>query len=183
MNIIDILLIFLMALAMIRGFFKGIVVEFFSLLAFILGIWLCLKINPALIESFKPLTGQSEWGIYLVYVLLFVVTYFLVFLIGKWLEQILKFAGLNIFNRLMGSFFGLLKVLFFLSLIAWLSAHLELIPGRVASESYFFEYVASFAPFLLEKSAEIFPFLHGVVENTEQYLEQILHELQSNQNE
>ncbi len=174
MHIIDFIILALITIGIFRGFWKGLVVELFSLLALILGIALCLYINPSLVASFQKWVGGGEWFSYVFYILIFLITYGLVFLLGKVLEQLLKLTGLNIFNRLAGSVFSGLKVLFLLSTILWVTSHFALLPEDTFAESVTMPVVVAFAPGLLESMARFLPFLDGLVYQTESFLEQIL---------
>lgn len=177
MNILDIVLSFFLLWALIRGFLKGILIEVFSLSALVIGVWICLNFAPSFLDLLEPLIGREKWTLYLAYIAIFLLAFGVVYLLGVSAEKVMKLTGLNIFNRLAGGLFGLLKVAFFLSLLLWITANFDLLSPEARNGSFLLGYIEPLAPFLLERIVELFPFLDEVVSKTEEYLERILHDI------
>lgn len=127
MNSLDIFLLIFIAYFTIRGVFRGLIKELIIVLALILGYYLSMSfyepLGKWLILNFKslPQTGSQI----LAFVLIFVFVNIGLRIIGSFLEKLIKLVFLSSLNRLGGALFGLLKSLFFLSIIVFI---LRLIP-------------------------------------------------------
>ncbi|MFA5574703.1 MAG: CvpA family protein [Brumimicrobium sp.] len=115
---IDIVIIIPLAYAAWKGFQKGLVVEIFSLLALLVGIYISVNFSD---WTANWLRGQLEIeGKYLP-VVAFTVTFLGVaigiFFLGKLIESMLKALQLSMTNKLLGLVFGTIKVLYVISIV------------------------------------------------------------------
>jgi membrane protein required for colicin V production len=116
MNWIDIFIAVPLAYAMWKGFQKGFVLEIFSLLALLVGLYVGIHfstwVSKAIASSF------SMNPVYLP-IVSFMITFggvaLLVYFTGKTIEKMLKSAKLTSVNKAAGAGFGGIKALFFLS--------------------------------------------------------------------
>lgn len=118
MNYIDIILGIFLLFAIWKGFRKGLIIEIFTLLALLVGIY--AGINFSDWTSQKLTKNFDISGNYLP-VIAFTITFLavgaMVYFAGKALEKIVEVAHLSLVNRLLGILFSLIKTLYFLSII------------------------------------------------------------------
>ena len=132
--IIDIAAGLAFLLGFIRGYMKGIIGTIFAILAFVLAIISTLKLSPLFITALDGLMPNAPK---LAYILGFLGTFFLVFVIitfiGKRVEGLFKKVRLNFINKLAG---GIVTSLFFVlifSTVLWFMNEARLI-GEVQKD-------------------------------------------------
>lgn len=109
MNAVDWVLSGLMLLSAALGFWRGVVKEFFALLAWALGFVVCSRYAfDVSVELPLP-----EWAqgirIAVAWVVIFLAVMLSMALIGSVLKRLLSLAGLGLADRLLGMVFGLLR--------------------------------------------------------------------------
>lgn len=116
MQVIDIILGCLLLYGLVRGFWNGFFIEIASLLSLLLGIFIAIKFS-----SFAQslLSSHVSWSPKTIQITAFALTFIAVVIglsiLAKFLTTISKFAGLGIFNKIAGAFFGLLKTILLIS--------------------------------------------------------------------
>ncbi len=176
MNSLDIFLLIFIAYFTIRGIFRGLIKELIIILALILGYYLAMTfydpLSHWLLKSFKalPKTGAQI----LAFILIFVIINVLLRLLGSFLEKLVKLVFLQSINRLGGALFGLLKSLFFLSIVVFL---VRLIPYSAkflqkigAGQSLIWPYVIYFSTFVFKIFAAVIPNI-----NVQQQMNNLIH--------
>ncbi|MCO5275534.1 MAG: CvpA family protein [Flavobacteriales bacterium] len=149
MNWLDWLLIALLAVAAVRGFFRGFVVELASLVALVLGIWAASHYNAA-VAAWIGLDPRHE-------VISFLVTFIgvlvAIHLLAKLITKVMDLAQLGLPNKVAGLFFGALRAAFVLSVaLNILMVRTEvsgLIPHRTLEQSMLFPSLRAFAPMIV----------------------------------
>jgi membrane protein required for colicin V production len=117
MNTLDIILAIILAFGLIRGFFKGFIVEVASLAALVLGIYGAVYFSYILSDYIK---GYSDWDPSVLQLVSFAGTFLIIVILislaGKLMTKLAENIALGILNKLMGAVFGLLKVAMILSI-------------------------------------------------------------------
>ena len=158
MNYIDIILIIPIVWLAFRGFKRGLVVELFSLLALVAGIYAALYFSDFaanfLIEKF---TISEDYVPIISFVITFIGVVIAVYFIGKLLEKLVNIVALGVLNKLAGSVFGILKAAVFMSIIILLINSFDntLIPKDKKNESLLYEPVSAIAPLLWNKLEDL----------------------------
>jgi membrane protein required for colicin V production len=173
MTTIDIILILPLALAIISGYRKGLIIEIAALVAFIIGIIACLKLTHKVILFVHPWTGDSKWVPLICYLVVFLAVYLLVMWIGKLLEKVVKIVQLGLINRLLGVLFSLLKMCFFISLVLWLINQVHLIPDDVKDHSVVYKALNHFASDTLTFLSNYLPYVKGEISEIEQFFDKL----------
>jgi membrane protein required for colicin V production len=116
MEVLDVVLGCFLLYGLIRGFWNGFFIEIASLLSLILGIYVAVKFS-SFVQSI--LSAHVSWSPEKIEIAAFSLTFIAVIVglsvLAKFLTTLSKFAGLGIFNKLAGAFFGLLKTVLLLS--------------------------------------------------------------------
>ncbi|MDO4230003.1 MAG: CvpA family protein [Capnocytophaga sp.] len=111
MNTVDIILLIFLGFGLIRGIWRGLIIELASLLAIILGIYGAIHFSFYLADILsqyvsleKPTVEAVSFALTLILIMLGVM------LLAKLLTKVVHSASLGLLNRLGGGIFGLLKV-------------------------------------------------------------------------
>ena len=154
MNWIDLAIIALVAMAAIRGAFKGFVREICALAGLVLGVWAGLHLSEQVVEmlGMPPQNGAVSFLITLVAIVV------ILHLVGLLLTKVIDAAELGMPNRIAGGLLASLRKAFLISVVLnVLSAgHAGLwSPSAEAREaSVLFAPVRAFAPMFIPALSE-----------------------------
>lgn len=157
MNSIDVILSIFLLFGMIRGFFKGFLIELAGLIALIAGIYIALHYSAVTFAILEDLLGWNEnYLLIFSFVLTFFIVVLIVVIIGRILTKLLNLVALGIFNKLAGALFGLIKMAFFASLFfMFVNASPAFSLGEETKEaSILYDPVEDLAPLLLPSIIE-----------------------------
>lgn len=152
MNIIDLILCIFLLLGLVRGLFKGFVVELAGLLALIAGVYAAIHFSHF---AFELLTMFFSWSEKVISILSFAITFIIVVLvislIARIITKMLNLLALGLVNRMLGGVFGVLKMAFLASLFLMFLINFDLFKVDKESEenSILYEPVRQFAPLIL----------------------------------
>ena len=118
MNFIDILILIPLGYAAWKGFKKGLIIEVFTLLALLVGIYAGIHFSDwtsDLIADYFEI--EPNYLPVVAFTLTFLGVGAIVFFAGKALEQVIKVVNLSPINKIFGVIFGLLKMVYFISVL------------------------------------------------------------------
>ncbi|MBU2020326.1 MAG: CvpA family protein [Bacteroidetes bacterium] len=116
MNWLDYLILIALCYAAYRGFRAGLIIELFTLLALLVGLYVAINFS-----DYASQRIESDFEVEKLYLapLAFLVTFLLVgagiYFLGKALEKMIKTTGLSPLNKVAGLAFSLLKMIYILS--------------------------------------------------------------------
>ena len=116
MNYLDIIMGGLILYGAVKGFFKGFIIEFASIVALIAGILGALLFASSvgdLLSTYFNFDTIPPTGV--IFALIFIVIIISINLLAKLLTKVIKMAALGLINRIFGSLFGGLKFVIVLS--------------------------------------------------------------------
>jgi|APCry1669190156_1035279.scaffolds.fasta_scaffold08218_2 membrane protein required for colicin V production len=109
MTTLDWILLALYALALIHGFWRGLVLELMALVGWIVGFVLAPR-YAQLLSSYLPMQGAGPALKYVVgFVLVLLLTLVAVGLIARLIHRLIDWAGLGVVDRLLGGLFSIVK--------------------------------------------------------------------------
>ncbi|TYB78617.1 CvpA family protein [Bizionia myxarmorum] len=157
MTVIDIILVAFLGFGLVRGFLKGFFVEIASLVALVAGIYGAIHFS---FYASEMLIEYVEWEEKTVNIAAFAITFIVIVLIialaGKALTKLADFASLGILNKLLGAFFGLIKMALILSVLLnvfdAMNTSISLVDEEHTKDALLYKPVKSLAPM-------IFPFV------------------------
>ena len=118
MNYLDILLLIPILFGAWRGYKKGIIIELFTLLALLVGIYAAIHFSDYMVNILKDnFDFDGQYTPVVAFVLTFLIVGAMVFFLGKALEKVIKVVQLSALNKFAGVVFGVTKMLFISSLI------------------------------------------------------------------
>jgi membrane protein required for colicin V production len=115
MNYLDILLILPLIYGAWRGFKKGLIIELFTLLALLVGIYAGIHFSDYASEILKANGVTSKYLPAIAFTITFLGVGAMVYFAGKMLEKAIKVVALGLFNKAAGLIFGILKMLYICS--------------------------------------------------------------------
>jgi membrane protein required for colicin V production len=159
MAFLDIVLGILLLYGLIRGIWNGFFVEFASLVSLLVGIYVAIKFSNLTKNSIAP---HVPWNPKTIQIVAFALTFILVAIgisiLAKAFTSIANFAGLGIFNKLLGGFFGFVKMVLILSVTLTLFAKIN--SGNALAEKETIDKSLFFNP-ILKMAALIYPSLES----------------------
>lgn len=117
MTILDLFLLLPLAYGAWRGFRKGLILEVFTLLAIIVGIYVAVHFSDRVSHKIVENLGEEYSSTPAIsFTLIFLAVGALIYFGGVALEKVVKAVNLSVFNRMLGLLFGFIKALYLLSI-------------------------------------------------------------------
>lgn len=156
MNFIDIIIIIPVVWFAYKGLSKGFVNEIAQLFALIGGIFIAANFSHFVGEKISCWLSISEKYINVVaFVLCFAGVVFLVVLVRKSIEKLIKASSLNFINKIGGLVFGALKAAFLLSCLFYVINRVDdravILKAESRNDSLFYHPVSALAPIVAPK--------------------------------
>ena len=118
MNFIDVLIIIPLIYGGYKGFKHGLIIEVFTMLALFVGLYAGINFSD-FVAAFlkKSFSWDSEYLPIISFTVIFLAVGAMVYFAGKTIEQMVKVVHLTPINKFFGVFFGVLKMLYIVSVI------------------------------------------------------------------
>lgn len=118
MTFLDIILFCFLVWGVINGLRKGLFVELASLVSLLLGIYIAIKFSGVVGRFFDgSLPEDPKTAAITAFIITFIAVVVGITLLAKVLTKIADFSGLGLLNRVLGGFFGLLRMILLLSVL------------------------------------------------------------------
>lgn len=124
MNLLDLGILILLVLIILRGYYRGLFQELAVLAGLIGGLLAAANFYLLLAARLEPLIKNPTYSRWVAFAVILVAVYWLTRVLAHLLQRLLYHLYLDIFDRLLGGFFALLKgalllgfALMFLSLV------------------------------------------------------------------
>ncbi|MFD2600816.1 CvpA family protein [Flavobacterium suzhouense] len=118
MTFLDIILFCFLVWGVISGLRKGLFVELASLVSLLLGIYVAIKFSGAVGHYLDgSLPEDPKTAAITAFIITFIAVVVGITLLAKVLTKIADFSGLGLMNRILGAFFGLLRMILVLSVV------------------------------------------------------------------
>ncbi|MFI3270389.1 MAG: CvpA family protein [Rikenellaceae bacterium] len=114
MNIIDIIILAILAYALFSGAREGVIVQVCSLLGIVLGLYLGSTYSDSAADFFGV---KGEYRLMIGYAIVVVATILVVVVTANLVRGVLKIAGLGIFDSILGVVLSLCKYLLIMSVL------------------------------------------------------------------
>ncbi len=117
MNFLDLIIILPLIYAAYKGFKHGFIIELFTLLAIIVGIYVGIHFSDYTANWLKNSFGwTSEYTPVVSFTITFLAVGALIYFGGKTIEKMVKIAQLSSINKMLGVVFALVKTVYILSI-------------------------------------------------------------------
>jgi membrane protein required for colicin V production len=118
MNFLDALILLPLGYAAYRGFKHGLIIEVFTLMALVLGLYAGIHFSDFASDFMKKSFGwHSDWLPVISFTLVFLGVGAMVYFAGKALERVVRAASLSPINKFLGVFFAVLKMTYIVSIV------------------------------------------------------------------
>lgn len=151
MNVLDIIILIILAWGAFRGFTQGFILQVVTFIALIIGIWASIRFSDPMADFLSrsfDITGK--YLPVLSFILIFVLVVVIAHLIGMLLTRFFEVATLGWLNRLGGIAFGILKYAFIISVLLTIQYRLrekvQVIPQKQIEGSLLYKPVSGIAP-------------------------------------
>jgi membrane protein required for colicin V production len=168
--LIDFAFVVMMALAIFRGYSRGLIVAVFSLLAFIVGLAAAVKLSAVVAGWLgQNVNVSKEWLPVVSFALVFFVVVLLVRMGAKMIEKSVQFALLGWVNRLGGIvFFGILYLIIF-SILLFYAEQLGVLKPETIKASKTYEFVKPWGPKAIDGLGTVIPWFKGLFAELESF--------------
>ncbi len=114
MNVIDIIVLVILAYALYEGIREGLIIQGLSFVGIALGIWLGARYGDEAVSLFG-IEGElsAVWG----FVLVLVASIIVVAIAGHVIRRVMKFAGFAFLDNILGALLSICKYLLILSML------------------------------------------------------------------
>ncbi|MBC6426743.1 MAG: CvpA family protein [Ekhidna sp.] len=165
MNTFDIILIIILGLGAIKGYFKGFIVEFFSLLAFFIGLFLALELT---IPVSLSLFGESRYFnviLMLVFTGLFILLSFLIKSGARMVKKAVSITPFGTLDNIIGAVTGIFKAALIVSVIIWICSSVGIdIENSYAANSTIFPYIVVVGSAVIEAFGYLMPMIDDLTD-------------------
>lgn|SRR5690606_22785791 len=170
---LDLITIILMLLFAIRGWTKGIMMAFFSIIAVLVAVFCCLKLSTDLsVWLLEKGWVTKQWVLPVTYVLLFLGIMAAVRMLGKAISSTLSFFALGWLNKLLGAIVYAAIAMIIWSSLLWLGDQIKIIPETTRNESRLYPYLMNLIPELSAWLGKLIPLLKDLFPAMEEYFDQ-----------
>ncbi len=136
MNVIDIIIILILAYALFEGFREGLVVQACSIVGIAIGVWCGAHYGDAL-ANFLQIEGEysSVWG----FIIAVILTIIVVSIAARTARKVLRIAGLGAVDRILGMTISVCKVLLILSVLlsafGFINSNINIVSSNTLAKS------------------------------------------------
>lgn len=171
---IDVLFAICMIIACIKGYQKGLIVAFFSIIAFIAGLAAALKLSAAVAVKLSAGTNISaKWLPAVSFALVFIIVVLLVHLGAKMLQKSVEMVLLGWVNRIGGILFYALLYCFVLSIFLFYAVQLHLLKNETINASATYSYLQPLGPWIIDKLSILIPFFKDMFTQLQDFFEAV----------
>jgi len=155
MSYLDIFFGIIIAWGAYSGFSKGLIKELASIVGVIAGIFLVKNYYQYLDLKLKPIFESDTILIsFFLAILILFITIILSNIIAKLLTKVLKIIALGLLNRIIGSFFGMIKTVLFLCVFVFIFSNLnkviEITEREQLNQSFFYSKIEKINNIIIE---------------------------------
>jgi len=166
--LIDVAFLVFLVIGLIKGYRQGILKSIFSVASLVIGVLLALKFSYLASEYIaQHIDVPPKWLPAISFAVVMIGALFLVQLIGKAIESLLKAIQLNFINRFGGMIlWGAIKILT-LSIMIWLVNQVGVIKPEWKAASITYPFLETFGPSVVNALGEVFPPIKGILPSLE----------------
>ena len=164
MSIVDIILALIILSGAYSGYKNGFIVSLFSLVAVILGMLGGFKLmGSIMILLSNKYNIDKDFLPYVAFGVVFLLITIGVNLLGTLIKNSISKSFLGSMDKLVGSLLGLVKVIFMVSILLWISDSLRIrFPEEWTSNSWLHPMTANFAPKITNWIGTFLPIFRNV---------------------
>jgi membrane protein required for colicin V production len=156
--LIDILVLIFLALAVIKGLRRGLIVAVFSIFAFIAGIAAAMKLSVVVADYLKDSVNISaKWLPFISFAVVFIGVVLLVRFVASLLESTVEMAMMGWVNRIAGVLLYTILYMFTLSVVLFFVQKVKLISDETLAKSITWPWLQPLGPWVINGIGKLIP--------------------------
>ncbi|MEO8116670.1 MAG: CvpA family protein [Bacteroidota bacterium] len=168
--IIDILFLLLLALAVFKGFSRGLIIAVFSFLAVIAGLAAATKLSVLVANYIGENSFISkQWLPFLSFTLVMVLVFFIVKWIAYLLRSSAKMLLMGWVDKLGGVVFYAIIYIAIFSVLLFYAAQMNILKPTTIAASKTYLYIEPFGPKMINALGYIIPFFKNIFEQLQDF--------------
>lgn len=168
--IIDIAVVVLLAMALIKGYSRGLIVAVFSFFAYLIGLAAALKLSALVAKWLGDNVNISQqWLPVVAFALVFIGVVLLVHMGARAIETGLKIVLMNWVNRLGGMIFFVILYLMIGSVLLFYAEQLKWITPEMTKTSQTYPVLKPWAPEIINGLSKVLPFFQSLFDDLQQF--------------
>lgn len=172
--IIDIIFLLLLALAVFKGFQKGLIIAVFSIVAFVAGLAAALKLSAlAAVWLGETTSINTKWLPFIAFFIVFVIVVIIIRWGAKLIEKAVELAFLGWANKIAGVLLYAVLYTLILSVLLFFAAQLHVFTPQTISESKSYVYIQPLGPKVLDAVGTVVPLFSNVFEDLQRFFEKL----------
>lgn len=177
--LIDAIGALLLLAACIKGWRRGLVMSFFSLVAWLIGIMAALKLSAIVAVKMQDhFSSLGKWLPFLSFLLIFISVALLIRLGGKLIESAAETVMLGWANRLAGAALFVCLYACLYSIMLFYLLKLGIFSEQGSAGSLLYPYLAPIGPALAESVGSVIPVFKNVFNQLDAFFDQVSNKLQ-----
>jgi membrane protein required for colicin V production len=176
---IDLLWLFLMGMAVFKGFNKGLIVAAFSFAAFFIGLAAALKLSAVVAGYLKDsFDNPTVWWPVIAFILVFLLVSGLIKMAAGVVEKTFNFVMLGWINKLGGAIlYAILYTLIF-SVVLFYFDQLMHISDQVKRQSKVYSYIEPWGEWVMQSLGNLIPWFKDVFRDIQEFFEKVGNKMQ-----
>lgn len=168
--IIDIIFAVLMAIAVFKGYSRGVIVAALSFAGFFIGLIAAMQLSATAASYITAGTGSSgKWLPFLSFLLVFFIVAFLIRMVARLLQKSIEAIQLGWANRLSGILLYAIIFSIVYSVALYYVQKLHLLPQETLAASFVYPFLRDLAPSVLNGLGQVFPFVKNAVQVLQEF--------------
>lgn len=171
---IDIIFLFLIVVAAVKGIRKGMIMAVFTFTGWFIGIAAALKLSVFVASYLRHHTNIGiKWLPLLAFLLVFVASVLLVQFAGKAMEGVLNISMLGWVNRIGGILMYTAIYTLAFSVVLFYLEKMNLISAKMIKESRAYDMIGGLGPSVIEVVGSVIPVFKNMFHELEQFFEEL----------
>ena len=172
--IIDILLLVIVCLGAIRGFFRGFILALFALVAYVLGLAAAMKFSHAAAVWLEPMIhAGARWMPLLAFLAVFIGVVLLVRWLALLIQKTMEGLMLGWANRLAGMLFYIVLYVTIYSILLFYLVRMRLIGQNTLQHSVTYPYLSMVAPRVIGVLGLALPWFRDIFERLDKFFDKV----------
>jgi membrane protein required for colicin V production len=168
--LIDITFATLIALAIFKGYRKGLIIAVFSFIGFVVGLASAVKLSAVVADHLKNSVNVSaKWLPCISFILVFIAVVLVVRLIAKLIEKTFEAVLLGWANRLGGILLYAVLYTIILSIFLFYATKINLLSSATIKDSQCYPYIQPWGPKMVGVFGKIIPAFKNVFTELENF--------------
>lgn len=156
--LLDIILVVILILAIIKGYQRGLIVGFLSLIAIIIGLAAAIKLSTVVAGLIgKAIKISDTWLPVISFAVVFIIVVLLIRLGANMLQKTVEIALLGWVNRLGGIFLYVAIYLIVYSVVLFYAEQVKLVQPGTIQKSVTYTFIQPWGPRVINGFASIIP--------------------------